>query len=109
MQAGLLNFPIDIYEAITVRNDYGEETTDWQKKYSTKAKIDYTNGVRNNENQEIVYDYSITLVVRQYVPVEDFNRIYIHRKGKEYKYRILSIEPNDRQQNLTIRGELINE
>lgn len=109
MEAGLLRFPIDIYQPIIKKNEYGEDYCEYEKKYSTRAKIDYTSGNRTNDNQEMIIDYFVAFTVRKYVPVGDNDRIYLIRNKKLYKYRILSIEPSESKQNLTIRTELINE
>ena len=46
-----------------------------------------------------------TLEVRNYVPVDDFDRIIWNEK----QYRILDIEPDEAQMKYIIRVELVDE
>lgn len=105
MRAGLLEEKIKIYETAVMVNEYGEETTEWNEKYSTRARLIHDGGGRTNENQEIFYASIKTFQVRYYVPVGYFDRI----EWNGNFYRIIDIVPDKVQQNLTIKTELINE
>jgi head-tail adaptor len=69
MRAGLLTERIDVLKPVVTVNDYGEETTDWQNIYTTKARLVHTGGNRMNVNDEIFYSYTKTFQIRNYVPV----------------------------------------
>lgn len=105
MRAGLLKEKIDIITPEITTNDYGEQTTEWVLKYSTRAKLVHTSGNRIQPNGEIFYSYVKTLEIRDYVPVDDFDRIVWNNK----QYRILDIEPNEDQMKKIIRMELVND
>lgn len=105
MRAGLLNETISIYEKTLVVNEYGEETEEWVKTYTTKARIVHDGGSRVIENDEVFYSHSKTFQVRYYVPVGEYNRI----EWKDNFYRILNIEYDKKLNNITIKGELIDD
>ena len=104
MRAGLLNEHIQIITPIINRNDYGEEETVWENKYSTRARLMHNSGKRTLTN-EIYYQYTKTFEVRYYVPITEFDRIIWNKKV----YRIIDIEPNKEQQKITIVTELLND
>lgn len=105
MRAGLLQETINIIRPTTLKNEYGEEDTEWKLIYTTKARLVHNSGSRNNENGEIFYAYVKTFEVRDHVPVEEFDRIEWNTK----LFRILDIEPDKHQRKLTIKTELIND
>ena len=105
MRAGLLTERIEILQPDVATNDFGEETTNWVSIYTTKARLVHTGGNRMNVNDEILYTYTKTFQIRNYVPVQDFYRILWNGK----QYRILDIEPEKQQQQITIKTELVND
>lgn len=105
MIAGLLTQRIKVITPQLIKNDFGEEETIWVDKYTTRARLVHKNGNRAIENNEVVYDYSKTFEIRSYVPIEDFDRIIWNNK----QYRILDIEPNEKNMNKIINVELVNE
>ena len=105
MRAGLLKEKIDIITPKIATNDYGEQTTEWELKYPTRARLIHTSGNRIEPNGEIFYSHMKTLEVRSYVPVDDFDRIIWNEK----QYRILDIEPDEGQMKKIIRVELVND
>lgn len=105
MRAGLLNEPITILESVVTVNDYGEEDTVWEVKFTTKAHVLHDGGTRTDINDEIVYTNLKTFEVRYYVPILEFDRILWEGKT----YRVLNIDPNRDKQKLTIRAELVND
>lgn len=105
MRAGLLKEQIEIITPVITINDYGEQTTEWESKYKTRARLIHTSGGRIIPNSEVFYAHIKTLEVRDYVPVDDFDRIVWNNK----EYRILDIEPDEAQMKYIIRVELVNE
>jgi head-tail adaptor len=105
MRAGLLKENIEIWQKSLTTNDYGEETEIWSLKYSTKARLVHNGGSRVIENEEVFFSHTKTFEVRDYVPVDDYDRIVWNNK----KYRILNIEPDRTQMKLTIKAELIDD
>ena len=105
MRAGLLKENIEIWQKSLTTNDYGEETEIWSLKYSTKARLVHNGGSRVIENEEVFFSHTKTFEVRDYVPVDDYDRIVWNNK----KYRILNIEPDRTQMKLTIKTELIDD
>ena len=105
MQAGLFNKPITIFEPIDSINEYGERTTEWEWHYGTRAGVSYSSSNREFVNQEEFFSYTVTFTVRSYVPVTE--RDQIEFRGK--RFRILTIEERELQNDKLIRAELINE
>ena len=105
MRAGLLKEQIEIWSKRLTVNEFGEEVEDWIKTYQTRARLVHDGGSRVVSNDEIVFTHSKTFQIRQYVPINELDRILW--KGKFY--RILNIEPDDVQMNKTIKTELIND
>lgn len=105
MQAGLLTESIKIYAPSTTCNDYGERIQDYTLIRQTRAKVDYSGGRKNIENNEVFFDYTKTFHIRYYVNINE--SMVIEWNGK--KYRILSIEDVRKWNEKIITGELINE
>lgn len=105
MRAGNLREVITIQQPITVQNEYGANGIVWEDFISTRAKADYNSGNRQNENNEIVHNYTITFTIRYYHKVSDDMRIIWNGK----KYRILTINKELYKQSTTIITELIND
>ena len=105
MRAGLLTEQIEIWSKQLTVNEFGEEVEDWIKTYQTRARLVHDGGSRVVSNDEILFTHSKTFQIRQYVPINELDRILW--KGKFY--RILNIEPDDVQMNKTIKTELIND
>jgi head-tail adaptor len=105
MRAGLLKEIITIVSPVISVNDYGEQTTEWEDKYTTRARLKHDSGARVENNGEIFYSYVKTLEIRDYVPVDEFDRILWNDKA----YRILDIEPDKDAMKKIIRIELVND
>ena len=105
MQAGLFNKPINLYHPINTINSYGERTTEWEWHYGTRAGVEYSSSNREFVNQEEFFAYTVTFTVRSYVPVTE--RDQVEFRGK--RFRILTIEERELQNDNLIRAELINE
>lgn len=105
MRAGLLTERIEILKPDVSTNDFGEETTDWISIYTTKARLVHTGGNRTVQNDEVFYSYTKTFQIRNYVSVQEYDRILWNGK----QYRILDIEPEKQQQQITIKTELVND
>ena len=105
MRAGLLKEPIEIWRKTLTVNDYGEETEEWNSIYSTRARLLHDGGSRVIDNQQVFYDHAKTFQIREYVPVDDYDRIMW--KGKFY--RILNIEPDTAKMQQIIKTELIDD
>ena len=104
-QAGLFDEPIKIYEVVQASNEYGEQIDTYELKYETRARIQNTSGSRINDSNEIFYSYNKIFIVRYYVPVEDFYRIY----WDGHYYRINNIDKNKKLQQISIDCELVKE
>lgn len=104
MRAGLLKEPITILQPHIITNEYGEETTEYLHKYATRARVTHSGGNRV-ENIEIYLNDYRDFQIRIYVDICDYDRI--EWDGKQY--RILSIDRNKEQQNITIKTERVND
>lgn len=105
MIAGELTENIAIYRPHIIRNEFNEQVNEYIFMNHTKAKKLNLNGMRNIENNEIVYIYNKKFEVRYYVDVDEFDRIKYDGKF----YRILNIDRNRNEQKITIECELVNE
>lgn len=98
-------YEVDIYSPTVTRSDVGSSVTTWSKTYSTRAKVIFGSGARGVEQNEVLYNYVKTFIVRQYVPVTEFDRIYFQGKY----YRIISIDDRREFYDKEIVAELVNE
>ena len=55
MRAGLLTELVEVLSSVITTNDYGEETTEWESTYTTRARLVHNGGGRTNENDEVFY------------------------------------------------------
>ena len=106
MESGLLKDIITFQKQFVAVDVYGHEITTYTDAFTTRADVIWNNGNRIVSNDEIVYENTVSFVVRYYCPVEDTMRI----KHQDKLYRIISINPDrDLFRNKTIVTELINE
>jgi hypothetical protein len=105
MWAGLLEECIEIWDATTVKNDYGEAKETRALSYSTRAKVGHVGGNRTVINSEIQIPYQKNFVVRAYVPIKDTSWI----KYNDKYYRVLSIELDRQLKQKIIITEIVNE
>lgn len=100
-----MNEVVTVYTPVETVNEYGERTTEYVETYTTRAKVEYNNGNRVNENDEIVFSYTKRFLVRSYVPVTETCQI----EWQEKRYRILTLEHRREYNDIVINTELINE
>ena len=105
MIAGILNEVIEIWTPTIVRDEFGNQHTEYQYNFSTRASVSHKTGNRQIDNDEVVYIYSKTFKVSYYHNIDEFS----HIKWNGKMYRIMEIEPNKRTQELTIETELIDD
>lgn len=106
MRAGALNEIITIEELKVIKNEYGEEqTTNYIKKFNTRAEVKYNNGQRITDNNELFFAYDLTFTIRYYHDITELDRVI----WRGEKYRILSVERNRMYQLINLRCQLINE
>lgn len=104
MNAAILKTPIDIYELVTTKTEYGTIQTSYRKKTQTRAYVQF-----NSENQvvsegEIWFPVNRTFIVRAYVDIVETDQI--EYEGK--RYRILSINENKYYNDKSIITTLVN-
>lgn len=105
MIAGRLNEVVKIYNVTANVNEYGERVEEYVLAMTTRARVEYNTGGRQNENDEIVFNYTKTFNLRSYVPV--FDTSHIEWQGKQY--RVLSVEKRREYNDIVVVTELINE
>lgn len=106
MRAGALNEIITVEELKVIKNEYGEEqTTNYVKKFNTRAEVKYNSGQRIADNNELFFAYDLTFTIRYYHDITELDRII----WRGEKYRILSVERNRQWQMINLKCELINE
>lgn len=106
MLAGRLNEIITVEELKVIKNEYGEEqTTNYVKKFNTRAEVKYNGGQRIADNNELFFAYDLTFTIRYYHDITELDRII----WRGEKYRILSVERNRMYQLINLRCQLINE
>lgn len=103
--AGRFDEMIEVWQTYVTENDYNEQVNEFNFKNRARAHVRYDSGQRLIENNEIFYSYVRTFEVRDYVDVNEFNRI----KYKGKFYRILNIQPIKKDRILIIQTELIND
>lgn len=105
MNAGLLKDRIDILEQKISKTPFGDTRITYEPKYSCRAFVQYANGNRIVDNDEIFYSVDRTFIVRHYVPIVDTDMIVWNDK----RWRVLSIDRNHQLNNIVINTTLVNE
>ena len=105
MNAGRLNETLEIWKPTITRDEYGNQKTTFAFAFSTRCDHIYKSGNREIDNDEVVYIYSKTFVVRIYHNIDEFDHIKYNGKF----YRILEIERDKDRQMMTIEAVLIDE
>ena len=105
MRAGLLKEKISILKPSCTVNKFGEEITDWIVVKVTLARLVHNGGSRTVVNGDVFLTHNKTFQVRQYVDIDEFDRILWDGKT----YRIVNIEPIKEQMMIEIKAELIND
>ena len=99
MKASNLDKVIDIYELNITTSPYGDTKRTWTKKYSTRARVNYSSGNRTIENDEIFFTVDREFIMRHYVPIEDTDIIVWNNE----KWRVLSIDHNHEYNDIIVR------
>ena len=105
MNAALLRHPIDIYELITEKTEYGTIQTRYEFKYHTRSFIRFNSENKVVSEGEILYPVNRTFIVRAYVPVVETD--LIEWEGKRWK--ITSINKNKYYNDIEIVTTLKND
>ena len=104
MNSAYLKHPIEIYELVTTKTEYGTIKTSYVKKYDTKAMVKFDSESQVVSEGEIFYPINRTFIVRAYVPVVESDRIRFDNKD----WRILSINRNIYYNDIEIQTTLVN-
>jgi len=89
MEAGLLKEVITIERPVVVKDEFGANKIDWETFIEkTRAGVSYNSGNRVNENNEIIFAYTVIFTIRLYHNIDERMRILWNKN----KYRILSKE-----------------
>lgn len=107
MQAGLLKHSILFQKPEFIKDEFGSNSLIWKdfKKTRCSAKINETGG-KTNENNEIIYAYSVRFSIRYFHnDIDEKMRII----WKNRKYKIIGIFPDQDIQRIVIDAELIND
>lgn len=105
MNAGILNEIVEIYEPNISIDEFGNQHTDYIKKYETRASVSHKSGNRETTNNEVVYAYSKEFRFRIYVPINDFDLV----KYNDKFWRINQIEKDKPKQQIIVQTELVND
>ena len=104
MNSALLRDPIDIYELVTTKTEYGTIQTSYNLKYHTRAYVRFNSENMTVSEGEVYFPINRTFIVRAYVPVVETDQI--EYEGKRYK--ILSINKNKYYNDTEINTTIIN-
>ena len=108
MRAGLLSEKISIWQPHIDDTAFGTSSKTSYAVFipETKARVTNQRGSRANQNDEIVYGYTVTFTIRGYHKIDERMRL----KWQGRFYRILNIVPPTREINeYQIDTELVNE
>ena len=105
LRAGLLREQITINKPTVTRNDFGEESTTWSTVVTTRARVDFRNGTRAVEVNEVFNPYTVSFIIRRYHGLDGYMRIL----WRGNQYRIMSINLDVTKQQQTIIAEVVNE
>ena len=104
MNSAILKDPIDIYELVTTKTEYGTIQTSYNLKYHTRAYVRFNSENMTVSEGEVYFPINRTFIVRAYVPVVETDQI--EYEGKRYK--ILSINKNKYYNDTEITTTIIN-
>lgn len=104
MQSHLLKQPIDIYELVVSKTEYGTIQTSYTLKYHTRSYVRFNSENMTVSEGEVFFPVNRTFIVRSYVPVVETDQIEF--EGKRYK--ILSINKNKYYNDTEIQTVLLN-
>ena len=102
--AGLLNEVIEVWREVKTKNEYGANKIEYQKAYSTRAKVTHNSGVKEINEHELLTHYEKTFTVRFYHDIKDTDRI----KWYDTFYQVLSVEPDRDKQHKIVEAEKVN-
>ena len=105
MRAGTLNENITVLRAVKKRDEYGVDKESWDEVINTKAAVRYVSGSRGVDVQELFFDERVEFAVRYYHCIFPMDRIKYYNQ----LYRIISINPDKRNNRQTIITERVNE
>lgn len=108
MLAGLLTETISLYRPVKREDKFGKSTKIDYIPYieKTRARVIDNKGTRTNENNEIIYVFNVTFVIRGYHKIDNYMRI----KWKNNFYKIINISPATSHINeIQIEAQIINE
>lgn len=104
MNSALLKDPIDIYELVTTKTEYGTIQTNYVLKYHTRAYVRFNSENMTVSEGEVFFPVNRTFIVRAYVPVVETDQI--EYDGKRWK--ITSINKNKYYNDTEIQTVLLN-
>lgn len=105
MNAGELKYPISILRQVTEKTEFGNTKKTWTKFIETRAKIIHATGDKSLIMNELYNNYKKTFIIRIYHTVDEKCRL----QWKNDLYQIISIDPNEDQQYMTLVCEKVNE
>lgn len=105
MRGGSLEYPCQIWKLIITETDFGHNKREYVYSVSTRCSVDRKDGAKIIQNDEIVFDYTKTFYIRNYVHIEEGWRI----KFEDKFYEIQSIVKDSMLQQIKVGTKLINE
>lgn len=99
MKSSDLRDRIDIYELKITESPFGNTKRQWEKKYSTRARVNYSSGNRTIENDEIFFMVDREFIMHHYVPIVDTDIIVWNNE----KWRVLTIDHNRQYKDIIVR------
>ena len=105
MRAGALNENIEIMRSRKERDEFGIDKETWWRFCKTKAQVRYMSGSKTVDVQEVFFAETVEFTIRHYHNVFPTDRIKYYNQ----LYRIISINPDKRNNSQTLVTELINE
>lgn len=104
MQSHLLKQPIDIYELVVNKTEYGTIQSSYTLKYHTRSYVKFNSENMTVSEGEIFFPVNRTFIIRSYVPVVETDQIEFEGK----RYRILSINKNKYYNDTEVNTVLVN-
>jgi SPP1 family predicted phage head-tail adaptor len=104
IRAGLLTETVTLLQAVTQRDGFGSESTEWTDAGTARARAMFRSGSRGVENGEIWNAVTVDFELRRFANVEGGMRI--RWNGKDY--HVVSVDYEPRHQRQVVRCELVN-
>lgn len=105
MQAGRMRYKLTLMRPVSIIDDFGEETPEYEDFRTVAAERVKASGFRHDEVGEHFADYRVEWNIRDAHPVKENWRV---KQAGGHEYTVMAIIPNRERGMLTLVTERVN-